>query len=713
MMAGMIATSSQTNAQTTIGPSNIKLQSDLMTPEALWAMGRIGASTASPDGKQIVYQVTYYSVAQNKSHTILYIQDINGKNKRQLTSDNKSESDATWIESGKRIAFLRDGEIWAMSPDGNNRKQLSHTEGTIEGFSFSPDGKKVVYIKNIPYHGTIRETPSDLPKATGLLITDMNYRHWDHYVQTIAHPFVANITQEGIQEGKDIMQGQPFEAPVAPFGGIEQIAWSTDSKYIAYTSRKKEGTQYAISTDTDIYLYDINNSSTINLCKPANYQEPEIDATKTMKDQAVNHQQGDMQVGYDTNPKFSPDGKYIAWQSMKHDGYESDLNRLCIMELSTGKKYYLIDKDNFDSNVEQYVWANDSKSVYFLGCWHACINVYQASLTGKIKQLTDGWYDFGSVNTLGNTKNLLVTRHSMLQPDDIYQLAPSKVEKKSNLTQLTFENKDILNQLATPKLQQRWVKTTDGKEELVWIVLPPHFDANKKYPALLFCEGGPQSPVSQFWSYRWNFFIMASKGYVVVAPNRRGLPGFGSAWNEEVSGDWTGQCMDDYLSAIDDASNLPFVDKNRLGCVGASFGGFSVYYLAGHHNKRFKAFIAHDGAFNLESMYTDTEEAWFSNWEYDDAYWNKDQSQRAKNTYANSPHRFIDKWDTPILVIHGEKDYRINANQGMGAFNAARLRGIPAEMLLFPDENHWVLKPQNGILWQRTFFDWLDRWLKK
>ena len=301
----------------------------------------------------------------------------------------------------------------------------------------------------------------------------------------------------------------------------------------------------------------------------------------------------------------------------------------------------------------------------------------------------------------------------MLQPDDIYQLAPSKVEKKSNLTQLTFENKDILNQLATPKLQQRWVKTTDGKEELVWIVLPPHFDANKKYPALLFCEGGPQSPVSQFWSYRWNFFIMASKGYVVVAPNRRGLPGFGSAWNEEVSGDWTGQCMDDYLSAIDDASNLPFVDKNRLGCVGASFGGFSVYYLAGHHNKRFKAFIAHDGAFNLESMYTDTEEAWFSNWEYDDAYWNKDQSQRAKNTYANSPHRFVDKWDTPILVIHGEKDYRINANQGMGAFNAARLRGIPAEMLLFPDENHWVLKPQNGILWQRTFFDWLDRWLKK
>jgi prolyl oligopeptidase family protein len=302
----------------------------------------------------------------------------------------------------------------------------------------------------------------------------------------------------------------------------------------------------------------------------------------------------------------------------------------------------------------------------------------------------------------------------MLQPDDLYLLTLSKTEKKSKLVQLTFENKHILDQLAMPKLQQRWVKTTDGKEELVWIVLPPHFDANKKYPTLLFCEGGPQSPVSQFWSYRWNFFIMAAHGYVIVAPNRRGLPGFGSEWNEAVSGDWTGQCMDDYLSAIDDATNnLPFVDKDRLGCIGASFGGFSVYYLAGHHNKRFKAFIAHDGAFNLESMYTDTEEAWFSNWEYDDAYWNKDQSERAKRTYENSPHRFVDKWDTPILVIHGEKDYRINANQGMGAFNAARMRGIPAELLLFPDENHWVLKPQNGILWQRTFFNWLDKWLKQ
>lgn len=328
-------------------------------------------------------------------------------------------------------------------------------------------------------------------------------------------------------------------------------------------------------------------------------------------------------------------------------------------------------------------------------------------------QLTDGWNDYGSVQMLNDGKKLLAERHSMSQASELYIVTPGKKEKTAKVEQITFENKHLYDQMTFGKIQQRWTKTTDGKDMMYWIILPAHFDETKKYPTLLFCEGGPQSPVSQFWSYRWNMQIMAANGYVVIAPNRRGLPGFGSEWNEEISGDWTGQCMNDYLSAIDDAcKNLPFVDKDRLGAVGASFGGFSVYYLAGHHNKRFKCFIAHDGAFNLESMYTDTEEAWFSNWEYDDAFWNKDMTENAKRTYANSPHKFVDKWDTPILCIHGEKDYRINANQGMGAFNAARMRGIPAELLLFPDENHWVLKPQNGVLWQRTFFSWLDRWLK-
>ena len=711
--AALLLCGMTTHASDMIGKNNIQLSSDLMTPEALWAMGRIGTAASSPDGKQVVYQVSYYSVKLNKSHTVLYIQPAkSGQKPTLLTTDDKSESDPAWIDNGTRIAFLRNGQIWSMKADGTDRRQMTDSKTDIEGFRFSPDGSKVILIKSLPYHGSIQKNPDDLPLASGRLVTDMNYRHWDHYVESIAHPFVANVENGKINDGKDVLEGEPYESPLAPFGGIEQLAWSPDSKTVAYTCRKKEGVQYAISTDADIYLYDVATGKTRNICKPEGYVEPKIDATKSMRNQAVNKQDGDMHVGYDVNPKFSPDGQYLAWQSMQHNGYESDRNRLCVMNLATGEQKYVT--ESFDSSVDDYCWSNDSKHLYFLGCWHACIMVYQTDLTGAVKQLTDGWYDFGSLQMLGNTKQLLVTRHSMLRPDDLYVLTPSKKEKKSDLAQITKENGEILKQLADPTIQQRWVKTTDGKQELVWIILPPHFDANKKYPTLLYCEGGPQSPVSQFWSYRWNFYIMASHGYVIVAPNRRGLGGFGSEWNEEISGDWTGQCMNDYLSAIDDAAaNLPFVDKDRMGAVGASFGGFSVYYLAGHHNKRFKCFISHDGAFNLQSMYTDTEEAWFSNWEYDDAYWNKDQTANAKKTYENSPHLAVDKWDTPILCIHGEKDYRINANQGMGAFNAARMRGIPAELLIFPDENHWVLKPQNGILWQRTFFNWLDRWLKK
>lgn len=711
--AALLLCGMTTHASDMIGKNNIQLSSDLMTPEALWAMGRIGTAASSPDGKQVVYQVSYYSVKLNKSHTVLYIQPAkSGQKPTLLTTDDKSESDPAWIDNSTRIAFLRNGQIWSMKADGTDRRQMTDSKTDIEGFRFSPDGSKVILIKSLPYHGSIQKNPDDLPLASGRLVTDMNYRHWDHYVESIAHPFVANVENGKINDGKDVLEGEPYESPLAPFGGIEQLAWSPDSKTVAYTCRKKEGVQYAISTDADIYLYDVATGKTRNICKPEGYVEPKIDATKSMRNQAVNKQDGDMHVGYDVNPKFSPDGQYLAWQSMQHNGYESDRNRLCVMNLATGEQKYVT--ESFDSSVDDYCWSNDSKHLYFLGCWHACIMVYQTDLTGAVKQLTDGWYDFGSLQMLGNTKQLLVTRHSMLRPDDLYVLTPSKKEKKSDLAQITEENSEILKQLADPTIQQRWVKTTDGKQELVWIILPPHFDANKKYPTLLYCEGGPQSPVSQFWSYRWNFYIMASHGYVIVAPNRRGLGGFGSEWNEEISGDWTGQCMNDYLSAIDDAAaNLPFVDKDRMGAVGASFGGFSVYYLAGHHNKRFKCFISHDGAFNLQSMYTDTEEAWFSNWEYDDAYWNKDQTANAKKTYENSPHLAVDKWDTPILCIHGEKDYRINANQGMGAFNAARMRGIPAELLIFPDENHWVLKPQNGILWQRTFFNWLDRWLKK
>jgi len=704
------------NDKVNIQKQTVQLENDLMTPEALWAMSRISGYQASPDGKHIVFQMGYYSVKENKSHQVLWMMNADGTDQKQLTEEADNETDAQWLDN-ETIAFLRGGEVWKMNLDGSARKQLSETEGKVEGFLFSPDRKKVILVESIDFNEIIQKNPEDLPKATGRVITDLMYRHWDHYVESIQHPFLAEVNaQFSINNSQltDILEGMPYECPMEPFGGIEQLAWSTDSKQIAYTCRTKTGLEYSISTDSDIYLYDLEaEEGTVdknrNLCKEG-VDLPKSDPTKTMKTQAINQLQEDLQVGYDTNPKFSPDGRYVAWLSMERDGYESDRNRLCVYDFKENTKTYVT--ESFDSSVDDFCWAPDSRTLYYLGVWHATENLYRTNLKGEVTQLTNDWADFGSLQML-NEKNLIAERHSITAPADLYTVTPGDSIADTKVTQITNVNKEILDQLAKPSIDQRWVKTTDGLDLLYWVIKPPHFDPNKKYPTLLFCEGGPQSAVSQFWSYRWNFMIMASQGYVVIAPNRRGVPGFGQEWLEEISGDWTGQCMNDYLSAIDDAAeNLPYVDKDHMGAVGASFGGFSVYYLAGHHDKRFKCFIAHDGAFNLEAMYTETEENWFSNWEYDDAYWNKDQTVRARKTYENSPHRFVDKWDTPILCIHGEKDYRINATQGMSAFNAARMRGIEAELLIFPDENHWVLKPQNGILWQRTYFEWLDRWLK-
>ena len=705
-----------TKAQETevIGKSNIKLNSRMMTPEAMWAMGRIGATEASPNGDKVVYQVGYYSVKQNKSHQVLCIMDADGANNKQLTTSSKNETDPTWLDA-ETIAFISGGEIWTMKADGSERKQLSKTDGKVEGFKFSPDRSKVIILKSLPFHEIIKKNPDDLPKATGRRVTDLMYRHWDHYVESIQHPFVYTVG-EGLAiagDGTDILNGEPYECPMEPFGGIEQLAWSNDSKQIAYTCRKKTGLEYSISTDSDIFLYNVDTKTTRNLCKPADYVAPKVDPTRTLAIQSVNDKENlKNNVGYDQNPQFSPDGKYIAWLSMERDGYEADLNRLCICDLQTGEKRYI----DWQSDVDAFCWAplkDKQAKLYFLSVWHGCVNMYSVTTKDEVKQLTEDWADWTSLQLANDGKRILATRQSLSAPTDIYMVTPGKSIEKTKIEQLSFENKHILDQLTFGKMQQRWVTTSDGKQMLVWVMLPANYEEGKKYPTLLFCEGGPQSPVSQFWSYRWNFQIMAANGYVVIAPNRHGLPGFGQEWKEEISGDWTGQCMKDYLAAIDDAAdNLPFVDKNHLGAVGASFGGFSVYYLAGIHEKRFKAFIAHDGAFNLAAMYTETEENWFSNWEYDEAYWHRPQMPRAKQTYHDSPHKMVEKWDTPILCIHGEKDYRINATQGMSAFNAARMKGIPAELLIFPDENHWVLKPQNGILWQRTFFDFLDKWLK-
>ena len=739
---GMLATPIKAQDDVKIGKQNIKLTSNLMTPEALWAMGRISSYEASVDGKQIVYQVGYYSVKANKSQQKIAIINADGTSNTTLTTGTKSETDPTWLNG--KIAFLTGGQLWTMNPDGSDRKQISKTSKDIEGFKFSPDGKKVILLHSIDFHEVIKKNPDDLPKATGRLVTDLMYRHWDHYVESIQHPFVADVTTDGIKDGIDILEGEPYECPMEPFGGIEQLDWSPDSKTIAYTCRKKTGLAYSISTDSDIYLYNIGTRETKNLCKPANYVAPEVDPTTTLRVQAVNSPENlKNNVGYDQNPQFSPDGKYIAWLSMERDGYEADLNRLCIYELATGKKEYV----DWKSDVEAFCWApasyqgkpvterqfkngkkvtSSAPRLYFLSVWEGCCNMYTVSNSGAVFQLTKIWADWTSLKMANKGNYILATQQSLSHPTDIYMvLPPGKIGKRSDTPkdevyasgteywQLTHENEHILSQLKFGKVQLYWVPTTDGKKELVWVMLPANYEEGKKYPTLLFCEGGPQSPVSQFWSYRWNFQMMAANGYVVVAPNRHGLPGFGQEWKEQISGDWTGQCMSDYLAAIDFAADsLPFVDKNRLGAVGASFGGFSVYYLAGIHEKRFKAFIAHDGAFNLAAMYTETEENWFSNWEYDEAYWHRPQMPNAKKTYHDSPHKMVENWDTPILCIHGEKDYRINATQGMSAFNAARMKGIPAELLIFPDENHWVLKPQNGVLWQRTFFDWLDRWLK-
>lgn len=675
----------ETGDKNLIGKSDIRIKDGRMTPEALWAMGRIGGMNVSPDGKKVVYTVAYYSVPENKSNREVFVMNADGSDNKQITKTGFAENEAVWIKGGTKIAFLCNesgsSQLWEMNPDGTDRKRLSDYDKDIEGFAFSPDEKKVLFISQVKTVNSTADKYPDLDKATGVIITDLMYKHWDEWVTTAPHPFIADFDGKSISNPVDVMEGELFESPMKPFGGIEQLAWNTTSDKIAYTSRKKTGKEYAISTNSDIYVYDLNTKQTTNI-------------TEENK-------------GYDTNPTYSPDGKSIAWLSMERDGYEADQNRLMVMNLETGEKTF-VSKD-FDSNVDSYCWSADCKRIYFTGIWHGESQVYQIDLANgnKITLLTEGMYDYASVALLGD--KLIAQRHSMSMGDEIYSI---DLTGDHTVTQLTFENKHIYDQLTMGKVEERWMKTTDGKQMLTWVIYPPQFDPNKKYPTLLFCEGGPQSPVSQFWSYRWNFQIMAANDYIIVAPNRRGLPGFGLEWNEAVSGDYGGQCMKDYFTAIDEVAKEPYVNKDRLGCVGASFGGFSVYWLAGHHDKRFKAFIAHDGIFNMEMQYLETEEMWFANWDMGGAYWEK-QNATAQRTFANSPHKFVDKWDTPILCIHGEKDYRILANQGMAAFNAAVLRGVPAELLIYPDENHWVLKPQNGVLWQRTFFEWLDMWLKK
>ena len=695
-------------AQQVIGKVSPKLGSDLLTPEVLWSFGRIGSVNVSPNDNKAVYTVSYFSKEQNKSHSVLYTMALSNKASKLLTASSYNERGGVFVNQGKSIIFLSNAsgssQLWMMNADGSNRQQISHEKTDVNDFLVSPDNKKIIMIMDVPQHHSIQENDKDLPKASGMVINDLMYKHWDHYVTTAPHPYVADLNALGITNPIDLLAGEPYECPMEPFGGAEQLAWSPDSKQIVYTSRKKVGLKYAISTDSDIYLYDLTSRKTVNLCKPSDYKEPESTPTQSLQAQAVNHQQSDFNVGYDQNPQFSPDGRYVAWLSMARDGYESDRSRLCVYELSTGKKQYAT--ESFEISVNDFLWSSNSKDIYFTGVWHGVANIYATNLKGSVKKLINDIADYSLVSLSPSNKGLIAKKHSMSQADELYE-----VGFNGKVSQLTFENKAFYDQLTFGEVKERWVKTIDGKEEQCWVIYPPHFDPSKKYPTLLYCEGGPQSPISQFWSYRWNFQIMAAHGYIVIAPNRRGLPGYGMEWLEEISGDYTGLCMQDYLSAIDDIAKESYVDKDHLGAVGASFGGFSVYWLAGHHEGRFKALIAHDGIFNTQQQYLETEEMWFANWDLGSAPWVKDNNQM-KKAFAQSPHLFVDKWTAPILCIHGQRDFRIEYTQAESAFAAAKLRGIPAQMLLLPDENHWVLKPQNGILWQRTFFRWLDKWLK-
>lgn len=644
------------NKKAPIIKPEITIEGGRLTPEALWAMGRINSVHPDQTSGLIAYTISYYSVEENRSTSWIRVCRDRSVKGEKLEVINEFIGHSPAWHNGQLCYINADGQVVI------GEKVLTGFDKEIEGFLISPQGNKIILIAQVKTIPSTADIYPDLPLASGRVVNDLMYKHWDEWTETAPHPFLCELSTIDSQLSTincvDLLEGTPYESPMKPFGGVEQLAWNPNGKQIAYTCRKKSGLDYAISTNSDIYLYDIETGTHTNLTEDNG--------------------------GYDTNPSFSANGQWIAWQSMERDGYESDENRLMIQNLQTGEKRFLT--QGLETNVDSYYWKNNN-SLVFSAVWHGTSMLYEINIQGKCTCLTTGQYDYVPGGNIGNTYYCL--RHSMREANEIYSFSSTGKKSKtcqtvgqiktplaqtSKIQQLTDENNNIYSQIEMGTVVPRWQTTSDGKQMLTWIIYPPHFDPSKKYPTLLYCEGGPQSPVSQFWSFRWNFMMMSANDYIIVAPNRRGLPGFGNEWNEQISGDYGGQCMKDYLAAIDEfVASESYVDKDRLGCVGASFGGFSVYWLAGHHDKRFKAFIAHDGIFNMEMQYLETEEKWFANWDMGGAYWDKDNTI-AQNTFANSPHLFVDQWDTPILCIHGEKDYRILANQSMAAFDAAKRR---------------------------------------
>ena len=665
-------------------------EAGLFTPEIMWKMGRVGSAVLSPDGSKLAYTVTYYNMSENRGVTLLCLRDMMTGESTSVTDTSSNNTDPSWSADGSRLYFLSDRsgttQVWSSDASGADVKQVTSFEKDVEGYGVSPAGNRLLYVQRV--HAANRRSADiyeDMPHSRARIYDDIMCRHWDSWDEGgYLHIFIGELKGGCASEGIDIIGADnPWDAPLAPYFDMDEIAWSPSGDRLAYTCKPLTGREYAISTDSDIFVYNVATGTTTNICK----YEP------------------DALPGYDKYPVFSPDGRYIAFRSQRRAGNEADKERLFVWDGETSAMRDMT--ADFDYNATNVMWDGCS-SLLFIAPVEGTHQLCRVNFDGNEPQvviLTHGDHDLTSATMAGG--RVVAGLTTISRAAELYEVDAAT----GDINRITNVNGEIYDNIRFGEVQKRWITTTDGKQMLTWVILPPDFDPAKKYPTLLYCEGGPQSVVSQFWSYRWNFQLMASHGYIVVAPNRRGVPSFGQEWLDQISGDYSGQNIRDYLSAIDDVSKEPWCDENRLGCVGASYGGYSVYFLAGCHEKRFKAFVSHCGIFNFESMYGETEELFFLNNDYGGSYWDKSNAT-AMRSYANSPHKFVDKWDTPILIITGENDFRIPYTQSLQAFTAARMRGIDARLVEFENEAHQVFKPQNSIVWNREFFGWLDKYLQ-